>query len=78
MRLKIATQDKKQRVHRQAGASQMDRQPKGICTDPTEEITIRIPCALAERIAAYASDNQSTPSSVIIEALDFFLRQGSK
>jgi hypothetical protein len=56
----------------------MDKQPKGLCTDPTEEITIRIPCALAERIAAYASDNQTTPSSVIIEALDFFLRQGSK
>ena len=33
---------------------------------------------VAARIAAYAADNQSTPSSVIIEALDFFLRQGSK
>jgi hypothetical protein len=56
----------------------MDKSPKDICSDPTEEITVRIPCALAERIAAYAADNQSTSSSVIIEALDFFLRQGNK
>jgi hypothetical protein len=56
----------------------MDRSSKELCSSPTEEITIRIPCALAERIAAYAADNQSTSSSVIIEALDFFLRQNSK
>jgi len=56
----------------------MDKSPKDLCSDPTEEITVHIPCALAERIAAYAADNQSTPSSVIIEALDFFLRQGNK
>jgi hypothetical protein len=56
----------------------MDKQPKCLCTDPTEEITVRIPCALAERIAAYAAANQSSVSSVIIEALDFFLRNGSK
>jgi len=58
--------------------SQMDRTQKDVCNDPTEEITVHIPCALAERIAAYAADNRSTVSSVIIEALDFFLRQGSK
>jgi hypothetical protein len=56
----------------------MDRTQKNVCNDPTEEITVHIPCALAERIAAYAADNHSTVSSVIIEALDFFLRQGSK
>ncbi|HSN23362.1 MAG TPA: hypothetical protein VLS45_04215 [Methylomicrobium sp.] len=56
----------------------MDKQPQGLCTDPTEEITVRIPCALAERIAAYAAANKSSISSVIIEALDFFLRKGSK
>ncbi len=56
----------------------MDKIMKGVCSDPTEEITIRIPCTLAERVAAYATDNQSTVTSVIIEALDFFLRQGSK
>jgi hypothetical protein len=56
----------------------MDKTPKDVCSDPTQEIIIRIPCALADRIAAYASDNQSTVTSVIIEALDFFLRQGNK
>jgi hypothetical protein len=56
----------------------MERAPKNVCSDPTEEITIRIPCTLAQRISAYAADNQSTVSSVIIAALDFFLRQGSK
>lgn len=56
----------------------MDKPPKDFCSDPTEEITITIPCALAERIAAYAAENRSTVSSVVVEALDFFLRQGSK
>jgi hypothetical protein len=45
-----------------------------MCSDPTQEVTIRIPCVLAERVAAYAKDNASTFSSVVIEALDFFLR----
>jgi hypothetical protein len=54
----------------------MDKRLKDVCPDPTEEITIRIPCALAGRVAAYAADNQSTVTSVIIEALDFFLRRG--
>jgi hypothetical protein len=56
----------------------MDKTLKDVCSDPTQEISIRIPCALADRVAAYASDNQSTVTSVIIEALDFFLRQGNK
>ena len=56
----------------------MDKILKDACSDPTEEITIKIPCALAERVAAYAAANQSTATTVIIEALDFFLRQGSK
>lgn len=56
----------------------MDKELKDVCSDLTEEITIRIPCTLAVRIAAYASDHQTTVSSAIIEAVDFFLRQGSK
>lgn len=80
MGIKMADRIKrqKQRAHRQAGVVPMGKSPKDLCSDSTEEIIIRIPCALAERIAAYAADNQSTPSSVIIEALDFFLRQGSR
>jgi hypothetical protein len=56
----------------------MDKTLESACSDPTEEITIRIPCALAKRVAAYAFDNQSTVTGVIIEALDYFLRHGSK
>ncbi len=46
-----------------------------VCADPTEEISIRIPCALAERVAAYARDTNTSISSVAVEALDFFLRR---
>jgi hypothetical protein len=76
----IAGRTKKQLrgLNIQTGVAQMEKSPKDLCSNPTEEITVRIPCALAERIAAYAADNQSTSSSVIIEALDFFLRQNSK
>ena len=52
----------------------MSKNPETMCSDPTQDVTIRIPCALAERVAAYAKDNASTFSSVVIEALDFFLR----
>jgi hypothetical protein len=56
----------------------MAKLPKDTCSDPSEEITIRIPCALAQRVVDYAKDNESTLSSVIVEAIDFFLRQGSR
>ena len=52
----------------------MRKNPETICSDSTQNVTIRIPCVLAERVAAYAKDNNSTFSSVVIEALDFFLR----
>jgi len=52
----------------------MKKNPETMCSDPTQEVIIRIPCVLAERVAAYAKDNASTFSSVVIEALDFFLR----
>jgi len=58
--------------------SEMDKTLESACSDPTEEFTIRIPCALAKRVAAYAFDNQSTVTGVIIEALDYFLRHGGK
>ena len=45
------------------------------CADPTQELTIQIPCRLAERINAYASKNDSTITNVLIEALDIFLRE---
>ena len=51
----------------------MSKNQETMCSDPTQDITICIPCVLAERVAAYAKDNASD-SSVVIEALDFFLR----
>jgi hypothetical protein len=56
----------------------MNNTSKDICADPSEEITIRIPCALAQRVADHANENETTVSSVIIEAIDFFLRHSSK
>jgi hypothetical protein len=53
----------------------MQKTPEERCSDSTEEIVIRIPCALAERLSAYARENDSTVSGAAIEALDFFLRQ---
>ena len=46
-----------------------------LCGDPAQDISIRIPCPLAERVAAFAADNQTSVASVVIEALDYFLRE---
>ncbi len=44
------------------------------CSDDTQQITIHLPCRLAERIEKYAGKNENTVTGVIIEALDTFLR----
>ena len=44
------------------------------CSDITKEFNIRIPCKLAKRVEAYASSNNTVINSVVIEALDSFLR----
>ncbi|MFH1982952.1 MAG: hypothetical protein ABIL58_14010 [Pseudomonadota bacterium] len=44
------------------------------CTDPTQELSIKIPCPLAERIEIYARENGTDITGVVIEALDVFLR----
>jgi predicted DNA-binding protein len=48
---------------------------KDQCSDVTKELSIRIPCMLAERVEAYASKNNTTIAGVVIEALDTFLRE---
>jgi hypothetical protein len=53
----------------------MSKRLEDLCADPAQDITIRIPCPLAERVAAFAADNQTSVASVVIEALDFFLRE---
>jgi hypothetical protein len=45
------------------------------CKDPTQELTVEIPCRLAERIEAYASQTGTSLAQVMIEALDDFLRE---
>ena len=47
---------------------------KNQCDDITKEFNIQIPFLLAERVEAYAKKNQTTITSVIIEALDAFMR----
>jgi len=44
------------------------------CVDMTKEFNIQIPCILAERVEAYAKDNNTSIAGVVIEALDAFLR----
>ncbi len=48
---------------------------KDQCSDITKEFNIRIPCTLAERVEAYASANKTIINSIVIEALDSFLRE---
>ncbi|HUV77704.1 MAG TPA: hypothetical protein VMW06_06570 [Desulfobacterales bacterium] len=47
---------------------------KDQCSDMTKAFRIEIPCKLAERVEAYTSANNTTHNSVVIEALDSFLR----
>jgi len=52
---------------------------KDQCSDMTKEFNIQIPCRLAERIEAYAKENDADITGVVIEALDAFLRgRGSR
>ena len=44
------------------------------CSDDTKQITVHLPCKLAERAERYAKDNGNTVTGVVIEALDTFLR----
>ena len=39
-----------------------------------QEITIQLPCRLAERAEKYAKENGNTVTGVVIEAMDTFLR----
>ena len=44
------------------------------CLDMTQEFTLNIPCVLAARAEAYAKENDTEITNVVIEALDYFLR----
>ncbi len=44
------------------------------CKDPTQSITIELPCAMAERVIKLSEEKETSLSSILIEALDSFLR----
>jgi len=48
------------------------------CNDATQEFNIQIPCILAKRLNAFASENHTTIANVVVEAVDYFLRQQVK
>ena len=48
------------------------------CNDATQEFNIQIPCTLAKRLNAFASENHSTIANVVVEAVDYFLREQAK
>ena len=56
-----------------AGITMSDHQDSITCTDETQQITIHLPCRLAERADKYAIENGTTITNVVIEALDAFL-----
>ncbi len=45
------------------------------CSDPTQTLTVELPCQMVERIERYARDNETDITGVLIEALDSFLRR---
>jgi hypothetical protein len=45
------------------------------CKDPTQSLTIELPCKMLERIERYAEENKTDIAGVLIEALDNFLRR---
>ena len=45
------------------------------CSDPTQTLSIELPCQMVERIERYAKNNETSVTGVMIEALDSFLRK---
>jgi hypothetical protein len=52
-----------------AGITMNERQDSITCTDETQQITIHLPCRLAERADKYAIENGTTITNIVIEAL---------
>lgn len=46
--------------------------------EKTEDLHIRIPAILAKRVRNFASENDTSITGVVIEALDIFLREHNK
>ena len=48
---------------------------KDQCQNPTQQLSIQIPCRLAERVEVHATKTGGSITNVVIEALDIFLRE---
>ncbi len=46
-----------------------------VCKDPTQSITLELPCIMAERVKKLADEKKTTLANILIEALDSFLRK---
>ena len=44
------------------------------CLNPTDSLTVELPCQLIDRLKRYARENDTSVSGLTIEALDSFLR----
>ena len=53
----------------------MAEETKDQCQDPTQTLTVELPCQMVERIERYAKDNETDITGVLIESLDSFLRK---
>ena len=45
------------------------------CLNPTDSLTVELPCQLIDRLKRYAREGDTTVAGLMIEALDSFLRQ---
>jgi len=52
----------------------MTEEIKNECLEPTDSLTVELPCQMIERIEKYAKKNENTVSGMLLEALDIFLR----
>ena len=52
----------------------MTEESKNECVEPTDTLTVELPCQMIERIEKYAQKNDNTVNGVLLEALDTFLR----
>jgi hypothetical protein len=52
----------------------MTEEFKDQCKDPTETLSVELPCQMLERIERYAKEHETSITGVLIEALDSLLR----
>lgn len=52
-----------------------EREKRGEALKECEDLHVNLPCHLADRVRIYATENGTTVTNVVIEALDTFLRE---